>query len=61
MGGFGFESLKLGSFVDYIQSIQLITSNGEEIQCSNTENEDLFKFTLCGITNSLFDLKFISY
>lgn len=48
VGGIGPYSFKYGGLWDQIVSLNLITPDGEEIECSYEKNTELFKFAVAG-------------
>lgn len=48
VGGYGPLSHRLGSQCDQVTEIELVTADGETVRCSERENAELFKYSLCG-------------
>lgn len=49
VGGYGVRSITEGSQVDQVQKLQIITWNGDILWCSPEENEEIFRYALCGM------------
>ncbi|WP_372365994.1 FAD-binding protein [Candidatus Uabimicrobium sp. HlEnr_7] len=49
VGGYGVRSVTEGSQVDQVQKLQIITWNGDILWCSPDENEEIFRYALCGM------------
>jgi FAD/FMN-containing dehydrogenase len=50
MGGLGVMSTyRAGAQVDQVQELQVVTGNGDLVQCSSTRNSDLFNAVLAGM------------
>jgi cytokinin dehydrogenase len=48
-GGIGCTSHKFGSCADTVIGLEVVTLDGRLHKCSDSENEELFKATLCGL------------
>lgn len=48
VGGVGTYSFKYGGFWNHIKEIKLVLMNGDIVNCSNSENEEYFKFAIAG-------------
>ena len=49
VGGFGVRSIGYGAQADQVERIRLILPNGEATWCSQTENPQLFRYSLGGL------------
>lgn len=47
-GGIGFYSASRGGFWNHVESITLVTMEGEVLECSKKKNSELFRFSLGG-------------
>ncbi len=49
VGGYGLRSFQYGAQVDNITGLELLTADGQIIQCSPEQNSTLFRYALCGL------------
>lgn len=49
VGGYGLRSFQFGGQVDSVESLNLILPDGTKRFCSEKENRDLFRYSLCGL------------
>jgi FAD/FMN-containing dehydrogenase len=49
VGGYGLRSFEYGGQHDMVNELELVLPDGKRARCSETENSDLFRHSLCGL------------